>query len=120
MLFRSPYAQQLLRDEGGNLVADLGRQALDSAGLLWRMPSRLDAVLTQIEDGAFRVTAPRLERRIARMERTGRRLVSTGLFSSLLIAGALVRADNSGLGTWLMIASSLPLLHALFGGRRGR
>lgn len=115
-----PYAQQLLRDEGGNLVADLGRQALDNAGLLWRMPSRLDAVLTQIEDGAFRVAAPRLERKIARMERTGRRLVSTGLFSSLLIAGALVRADNSGLGTWLMIASGVPLLHALFGGRRGR
>jgi predicted unusual protein kinase regulating ubiquinone biosynthesis (AarF/ABC1/UbiB family) len=114
-----PYAQQLLRDEGGNVVADLGRQALDNAGVLWRMPSRLDGVLTQIEDGTFRVTAPRLERKVARLERTGRRLVSTGLFSALLIAGAVVRADDSGLGTWLMIASGLPILHALFGGRRG-
>jgi len=114
-----PYAQQLLRDEGGNVLADLGRQALDNAGVLWRMPSRLDAVLTRIEDGTFPVTAPRLERKMARLERTGRRLVSTCLFSALLIAGAVVRASDAGLSTWLMIASGLPLLHALFSGRRG-
>ena len=114
-----PYAQQLLRDEGGNVAADLGRQALNNAGVLWRMPARLDAVLTHIEDGSLRVNAPRLERRVTRLERTERRLVSTGMFSALLIAGALVRPDDSGLGTWLMIASSLPLLHALFGGRHG-
>ena len=115
-----PYAAQLLRDEGGNVIAELGRQALDNVTVLWRMPSRLDTVLTQIADGSLPVTAPRLEREVARLDRTGRRLVSTGLFSGLLIAGAVVRADDSGLGTWLMIASSLPLMHALLGGRRGR
>ncbi len=115
-----PYAAQLLRDEGGNVIADLGRQALDNVMVLWRMPTRLDTVLTQIEDGSLAVTAPRLEREVARLDRTGRRLVSTGLFSALLIAGAVVRADDSGLGAWLMIASALPLMHAIFGGRRGR
>ncbi len=115
-----PYAAQLLRDESGNVIVELGRQALDNVTVLWRMPSRLDTVLTQIEDGSLPVTAPRLEREVARLDRTGRRLVSTGLFSGLLIAGAVVRADDSGLGTWLMIASSLPLMHALLGGRRGR
>jgi hypothetical protein len=84
------------------------------------MPSRLDAILTQIEDGAFRVAAPRLERRVGRLEHTGRRMVSTGLFSGLLIAGTIAHADDRGLGTWLMIAAGVPLLHALFGGRRAR
>ncbi len=115
-----PYAQQLLKDEGGNLVGDLGRQALDTAMVLWRMPARFDAVLTKVENGTLPLSAPRLERGVARLDRTARRVVSTGLFSALLIAGAIVRADDDGLGNVLMIASALPLLHVLFGGRRGR
>jgi hypothetical protein len=41
------------------------------------------------------------------------------LFGALLIAGAVLRGDDAVLGTWLMIGSALPLLHALFAGRRG-
>lgn len=115
-----PYAAQLLRDETGNLVADFGRQALDNAGVIWRMPARLDEVLNQIEDGSLAVASPKLEREVARLDRTARRLVSAGLFAALLIAGAVVRADDAVFGTWLMAASSLPLLHAVLGGRRGR
>ncbi|NTV39740.1 MAG: AarF/ABC1/UbiB kinase family protein, partial [Demequinaceae bacterium] len=115
-----PYAAQLLRDETGNLVADFGRQALDNAGVIWRMPARLDEVLNQIEDGSLAVASPKLEREVARLDRTARRLVSAGLFAALLIAGAVVRADDATFGTWLMAASSLPLLHAVLGGRRGR
>lgn len=115
-----PYAEQLLRDEGGNLLADFGRQAVDNAGVLWRMPGRIDAVLTRAEDGTLPVSAPRLEREVSRLETTTRRLVSTGLFAALLIAGAIVRVDDSGLGSWLMILSGLPLIHVLFGGRRRR
>lgn len=114
-----PYAEQLLRDEGGNLVTDLGRQALDNAGVLWRLPARIDAVLSQAEDGRLPMSAPRLEREVNRLEATARRLISTGLFGTLVIAGAIVRPDDSGVGTTLMILSGLPLLHALFGGRRG-
>jgi len=115
-----PYAQQLLKDEGGNLVGDLGRQALDTAMVLWRMPARFDAVLTKVENGTLPLSAPRLERGVARLDRTARRVASTGLFSALLIAGAIVRADDDGLGNVLMIVSALPLMHALFGGRRRR
>lgn len=115
-----PYAGQLLRDESGNVIVDLGRQAVDTVGLLWRMPSRIDGVLTQIEDGTLPISAPLLEREVARLDRTANRLVSTGLFAALLIAGAVVRADDAGLGSWLMLGSVVPLLHALIGGRRQR
>ncbi len=115
-----PYAEQLLRDEGGNLVVDLGRQAMDNAGVLWRMPARIDAVLTQAEDGKLPMSAPRLEREVSRLEAATRRLISTGLFGALVIAGAIVRPDDTGVGTTLMILSGLPLVHAVFGGRRGR
>jgi hypothetical protein len=84
------------------------------------MPSRLDAVLTQAEDGTLPLSAPRLEREVARLDRTARRAVSALLFGALLIAGAIVRPDDAGLGTVFMVASSLPLIHAVFAGRRGR
>lgn len=115
-----PYAAQLLRDEGGNAVKDFAREAVDIAAVALRLPKRLDAVVTRIEDGSVAVRSPELERRVARLERTARRLVSAMLFGALLVAGAVVLAEDAVLGTVLMLGSILPLLHALFAGGRGR
>ena len=114
-----PYAAQLMRDERGNLAKDLAHQATELASLAWRAPRRLDALITRIEEGQLAIGVPRLERRIERLERTGRRLGAGALFAALLIAGAIVRADDLVLGSVLMVASAVPLLVALFlGGRR--
>ena len=113
-----PYAAQLLRDERGNLAKDLGQQVLEVAGVAWRLPKRLDAMITRIEDGSVAVESPRLERRVARLERTARRLVSALLFGALLVAGAVLRAEDAVLGTVLMVGSIVPLLHTLFAGGR--
>ncbi len=115
-----PYASQLLRDERGNVAKDIGKQALEIAGIAWRLPKRMDALVTRIEDGTIAVNTPRLERRVARLERTARRIVSATLFGALLIAGAIVRADDPTFGTVLIGASVLPLLHALLAGRFDR
>ncbi|WP_284229612.1 ABC1 kinase family protein [Arenivirga flava] len=112
-----PYAAQLIEDERGNVVDDLGREALEIAGLAWRLPRRADALITRIEDGDVAIESPRLERRVARLERTGRRLVSATLFGGLLIGGAILRADDPVLGTVLLVASVVPLLHAVLAGR---
>ncbi len=114
-----PYAQRLLRDESGNLVKEFGRQALDVAKVAWGLPARMDAVLTRAEEGTLAVSAPKVERAVLRVERTGRRLVWAVVFSGVLIAGAVVRPDDAVLGTWLMAGSALPLVLAVFG-RRGR
>jgi predicted unusual protein kinase regulating ubiquinone biosynthesis (AarF/ABC1/UbiB family) len=115
-----PYAAQLIRDERGNFVQDLAKQALEIAGVAVRLPKRLDSLADRLEDGSLAVTSPRLEQRVARLERTARRLISAVLFGGLLIAGAVVRADDAVLGTVLMVASAVPLLYTLFGGRRSR
>ena len=114
-----PYAARLLRDERGNLVQDVARQALDAAGVALRLPNRLDGLITRLEDGSLSVANPRLERQAARLERTARRAASALIFGSLLIAGAVVRADDLLLGNVLMIASVVPLLQGLWAGRRG-
>lgn len=113
-----PYAAQLLRDEGGNVVQDLGKQALEIAGIALRLPKRIDSVLTRAEDGQLAVSSPRLEQRVARLDRTARRLLSAVLFGALLIAGSVMRADDAVFGTVLISVSALPLFHALFSGRR--
>ena len=117
-----PYADRLLRDERGNLVQALAQEATSFAGVIARLPRRLDDLVTRVEDGRLVADAPRLEQRLRRLERIGRRAISAVLFAALLVSGAVLRAEDLTVGTVLMVASVLPLLHALFaglGGRRG-
>jgi predicted unusual protein kinase regulating ubiquinone biosynthesis (AarF/ABC1/UbiB family) len=109
-----PYAAQLLRDERGNIVQDVAQQAFDAAGVALRLPKRLDGLVTRIEDGSLSAANPRLERQVARLNRTARRSVSAVIFGAMLIAGSVVRADDTVLGNILMIASVVPLLHGLW------
>ncbi|MFU8947880.1 ABC1 kinase family protein [Mycetocola zhadangensis] len=113
-----PYAAQLLRDEGGNVVRDVAQEALEIARIAVRLPRRVDDIITRFEEGTVSVQSPALEKRVARLERTAQRLVSALLFGGLLIAGAVLRVDDVVFGTVLMVSSILPLLHALFASRR--
>ncbi|MFB6608884.1 ABC1 kinase family protein [Agromyces sp. NPDC056379] len=118
-----PYAARLLDEERGDVVRDLTAEAMKSAALLWSMPQRADALITKADQGRLSFDTSRLERRLDRLEGVARRVVSAVLFAALLIGGAVLVAPNPTLGTSLMIASALPLLHALFAGvigRRGR
>lgn len=115
-----PYADQLLRDEGGNLVQAIAREAVSAAGVLARLPRRVDDLATRIEEGRVTVEAPRVDARLRVLERLGRRVVSAVLFAGLLVAGAVLRPDDPVFGSVLMIASAVPLLHALFAGFAGR
>jgi predicted unusual protein kinase regulating ubiquinone biosynthesis (AarF/ABC1/UbiB family) len=115
-----PYSAKLLRAEGGNLVQDVAKRALAAASTLARLPQRLDSLTTRIEDGNLAVQNPRLERRVAALERTGRRVVSAVLFAALLIAAVMLRPSDLVLGNVLMAVSVAPLLHAVFAGAFGR
>ncbi|MBK4349056.1 ABC1 kinase family protein [Lacisediminihabitans changchengi] len=117
-----PYSAKLIREESGNAVQAAAKQVLSTAGVISRLPGRIDSVITRIEEGTVIVQTPKLERRLESIERTTRRLVSAVAFAALLIGGVLLRPDAVVLGTILMIASALPLLHALLAGwfaRRG-
>ena len=115
-----PYAQRLIREERGNVVRDLGTRVSDTAGTLARLPGRLDALLTRIDDGALPISDPTLERRVGALERTLRRAVSALVFGGLLAGGVLLRPDDEALGTVLLVVSVIPLAQALLPGRRVR
>jgi predicted unusual protein kinase regulating ubiquinone biosynthesis (AarF/ABC1/UbiB family) len=115
-----PYAAQLLRDQRGGIVQAVGREALSVAGTAWRLPGRLDAVVDRIESGRLVANSPRIEQRMARLERAAQRIVSAVLFVGLFVGGILLRVDEPVWGVTLMVASVVPLLHAVFAGVFGR
>lgn len=115
-----PYANRLLRDERDNVVGAFAREAASVAGIVARLPRRLDDMVTRIDDGRLVADVPKLDQRLRRLERLIRRVVSAVLFAALLISGAVLRAQDLTVGTVLMVVSVLPLLHAVFAGFSGR
>ncbi|SJM47845.1 Ubiquinone biosynthesis monooxygenase UbiB [Frigoribacterium sp. JB110] len=113
-----PYAERLIRDESAGFARDLLTDGVENARLLWRMPKRVDALISRIENGDIAVSTPQVERRLSRLESALRRTVSAVLFAGLLVGGAALYGTEPTPAVVLMSASSLPLLHALFARRR--
>jgi len=111
-----PFAQRLARDEGGGTVKELAKQALSSAGLLLRLPQQLESVTTLMMRGQLAVETPGASKQLRVVEQLARRVLSAVLFTGLLVGGILLRPTDPTLGSVLMMASVLPLAHALFAG----
>ncbi|QYM64603.1 AarF/ABC1/UbiB kinase family protein [Microbacterium sp. Se5.02b] len=111
-----PYAGRLLRDEGGTIVQAFTRQAMGTMNTTWRLPGRIDDIITRIDDGNVSFDTSRLERRLDRLEGIARRIASGVLFAAMLIGGALLVPSLPPLGITLICVSVLPLLHSLFAG----
>lgn len=116
----TPYASKLIADEDGGSTWDtIVAEGTKIVQTLVALPGRVDRVLTTIERGELDVRMPLLELRVRRLERTVRSTVSALVFAALLVAGAVLYASEPVLARWLMVASVLPLLAALMGGRGG-
>ncbi|CAD5137727.1 Ubiquinone biosynthesis monooxygenase UbiB [Microbacterium sp. Nx66] len=113
-----PYAARLLRDESGTLMQDMAEQAMANAATTWRLPKRIDDIITRVDDGNVSFDTSRLERRLDRLEGIARRIASGVLFAAMLVGGALLVGPLPPLGITLLWVSVLPLLGALFLGRR--
>jgi len=113
-----PYAQQLLRDEASSAVVDFAKQAVNVAQVAWRLPERIDEVVTRLEDGTLPISVPKVEAAVARVERLVRRAIGAVIFVGLVVGGAILHGHEPAFGTTLMVASAVPLLFALFGARR--
>ncbi|MDQ0643830.1 ABC1 kinase family protein [Microbacterium murale] len=111
-----PYAARLIRDESGNVIQAFAKQAVSTAATTWRLPARIDDVITRIDDGTVTFDTSRLERRLDSLMRIGRRAVAALLFGGLLIGGAVLLMPALPLGVVLMASSAIPLLYALLGG----
>jgi predicted unusual protein kinase regulating ubiquinone biosynthesis (AarF/ABC1/UbiB family) len=115
-----PYATRLLREEGGNLAMSAAKEAISFAGTALRLPGRIDALITRINDGVVTVATPSIDRRLGRLERLLRKAIGAVLFAGFLVGGILLIPVAAPLGIVLMSVSAVPLAYALFGGYGGR
>ncbi|MDO7883455.1 ABC1 kinase family protein [Salinibacterium soli] len=113
-----PFARTVLSSTGTAAVRDLGQQAIGYASTLARLPKRLDELATRLDRGQVAVRSPEVERRMRLLERSVARVSSSIVFGALLIAGVVLRSTDPVLGTVLMAASALPMLHILVSLRR--
>ncbi|MFB8385708.1 ABC1 kinase family protein [Microbacterium sp. NPDC055910] len=111
-----PYADRIVRDESGNVVQAFAQETVSTLSVAAGLPRRLDTLTTRLESGRLTVDTSKLEQRLRRIEKVGRRAVSAILFVGLLIGGAILLPVAPVVGTVLMVASALPLLHALLAG----
>ena len=111
-----PFAAQLLRDEGGSTMRGMVDQAWDSVTTAARLPGRIDAVVTELEEGTLTFDTSRLERRLDALIRIGRRAVSAVIFAGFVVGGALLLVPAPSLAIVLLAVSAAPLAHAVFGG----
>jgi len=111
-----PFAAQLLRDESGSTVRAFADEAWKAAATTARLPGRIDAVITEIEEGTITFDTSRLERRLDALMRIGSRVISAVVFAGLAIGGAVLLAPALPLGIVLLSASVIPLAYAVLGG----
>ncbi|MFB4349565.1 ABC1 kinase family protein [Microbacterium sp. CR_7] len=111
-----PYAGRLLREESSGLMRDMADQAMETAAITYRLPKRIDAIISRVDAGTVTFDTSRLERRLDRLEGIARRIGSGVLFAAMLVGGALLVPSLEPLGITLICVSALPLLHAVFAG----
>jgi hypothetical protein len=80
---------------------------------LAQLPSRIDSVLTRLDQGLVSVRLPELEKRVRRLDGSTRRIFAAILAAALIGGGIALRVSGDDLGTALLIASIPLALHAL-------
>ena len=108
-----PFARSLLNGGGSSTLRALGREVTTFASTVARLPGRVDAVLSRIDQGLVSVRSPEIEKALRRIDGSVRRTTSALIFIALFGAGVALRIVGDELGTWMLGASVLPLIHAL-------
>jgi predicted unusual protein kinase regulating ubiquinone biosynthesis (AarF/ABC1/UbiB family) len=114
----APFARKIIQEESLKGWEFWSTEIGDWGRIIYNLPRRLDAALQKIEFGNMSVDTPNLNRQAARLERTGRRLISSIVFAVLFISGIqLYLSEEHILGLVLLILSTLPLWRMIIPGK---
>ncbi len=108
-----PFARSLLNGGGSSTLRAIGREVASFASTVAQLPGRLESVLSRIDQGLVSVCSPEIEKGLRRIDGSVRRTTSALIFVALFGAGIALRIVGDDLGTWMLAASALPLIHAL-------
>jgi len=110
-----PWAEKLVKAEGGSQWKVWTGEAVDILRTLATLPRRTEAILDRLEQGRLDVRSSDLNRQVQRVNRSIRQ-VSAGLFFVAFMFGGvqLYLAGETGLAIALGVGAGLALLAALF------
>jgi predicted unusual protein kinase regulating ubiquinone biosynthesis (AarF/ABC1/UbiB family) len=105
-----PFARDLLHEEhtGRQLLERIEKEARDLLRLLIKLPRKLDGVANTLLYGEFQVRPNmiKLERRLARLERSMSRLAG-GIVATGLFLGGVALETNGTSATWIWLLSGM-------------
>lgn len=96
-----PFAEQLVAEEGQEWASEVLKVVLEQGQALFTLPTRLDSVLREMEQGELVITAraaPDLEDQLKSLTVSINRLVGAGIFVALLIVAAMLYTTGEILG----------------------
>jgi predicted unusual protein kinase regulating ubiquinone biosynthesis (AarF/ABC1/UbiB family) len=111
----TPFAQELIKEEAGDIWEQIIREVTNRATLLLNLPNRANSALTKLESGKTAVRNYELERRMRRLERANRKLIGAVIFTALLTSGLQLTQGNAMIpGIILLTLSTLTLGWVIF------
>jgi predicted unusual protein kinase regulating ubiquinone biosynthesis (AarF/ABC1/UbiB family) len=108
-----PFARSLLSGGANSTLKALQKEALAFASTVVRLPQRIDATLTRLDQGLVSIRLPEVEKAVRRLDGSTRRTTSAVIFAALLLGGIGLRVTGDSLGNLMLIVSAVPLIHAL-------
>lgn len=108
-----PFARSLLNGGANSTLKAVQKEALAFATTLVRLPQRIDATLTRLDQGLVSLRLPEVEKAVRRLDGSTRRTTSAVIFAALLVGGIALRLAGDQLGNPLLIVSAVPLIHAI-------
>lgn len=108
-----PFARTLLNGGGNSTFRAVGREVLSFASTLAALPSRIDSVLTRMDQGLLSVRMPEVEKGLRRIDGSTRRVTAAIVFTVLFAAGVALRIAGDDLSLVLFIASAPIALYAI-------
>jgi predicted unusual protein kinase regulating ubiquinone biosynthesis (AarF/ABC1/UbiB family) len=117
----APFALKLIEEETLRGWAFWRDEIFDWGKLIYNLPRRLNQSLLIMEQGKMRVDTPNLNKQAARLEKTGRRLISSVVFAVFFLSGVqLYLAGEREFGMVLLFLAILPLWRTIFPKRKDR
>lgn len=114
-----PYAQRLIREQRTKLLGEFASQATLMLRMLWQVPSRVDALLTRLEEGQQTFTDANAQTRSSLRRRATSRLSSAVVFAALALSGTQLALADNWAAMPVVAASLVPLSILIFGRRDG-
>jgi predicted unusual protein kinase regulating ubiquinone biosynthesis (AarF/ABC1/UbiB family) len=113
-----PFAQKIISEEVGAGLAVWMAEIEKLARALFRVPGKLDSVLTKLDRGELITHDPEMIKEMHKLERSSRQITGGIIFASLLLSGIQLYLGGEGFTSGLLlIGAFIALIITLLGGR---